>query len=172
MADIGWVAATLADVAARGGAMVLATVVRTEGSTYRRAGARMLVAADGRTVGAVSGGCLEADLALHARDALAAGAAALVTYDSRADEDLVWGLGLGCDGRVDVLLEPLASGSLAAATALYTRCLELDAPATLATVIAVSAPAPAGAPRPGDRLLVRDAAAEAAGLRADAVPAA
>ena len=162
MADLWWVADALADAGARDAAVVLATVVRTEGSTYRRAGARMLVTADGRTVGAVSGGCLEADLALRARDALAGGAPALVTYDTRADEDLVWGLGLGCNGRVDVLLEPLAGDRLTAAATLYARCRDLDRPAVLATVL--SGQGPVGV-RPGDHLLVSENAVFDAGLR-------
>jgi xanthine dehydrogenase accessory factor len=92
---------------------VLATVVRTEGSTYRKAGARMLALADGRTVGCVSGGCLEADLVERAKRVRATGAPESVVYDTTAPEDLVWGLGLGCNGVVEVRLERIALGSAA-----------------------------------------------------------
>ena len=151
MTDIGWIADALADARDRDTSVVLASVVRTEGSTYRRAGARLLVGADGATRGVVSGGCLEPDLALRAGEVLAGGAPALVTYDTRAGDDVVWGLGLGCNGRVDVLLEPLVGQALARAAALYVRCRDLDGPAVLSTVFA--APAGAGA-QPGDRVLV------------------
>lgn len=85
---------------------VLATVVKTQGSTYRRPGARMLIEEDGQTVGLVSGGCLDSDLLEHARDVLKTNTAKIVGYDSTSDVDSIWGLGLGCPGRVLVLLEP------------------------------------------------------------------
>jgi xanthine/CO dehydrogenase XdhC/CoxF family maturation factor len=84
---------------------VLATLVRVEGSSYRRPGARLLLPADGRRIGAISGGCLEADLVERARGVRARGVAEVVTYDTTAENDLVWGVGLGCHGVVRVLLE-------------------------------------------------------------------
>jgi xanthine/CO dehydrogenase XdhC/CoxF family maturation factor len=90
---------------ASGGAAVLATVVRTSGSTYRRAGARMLVTGDGRSAGLISGGCLEADLRERSASVFAAGKPLLVTYDSTSPDDILWGLGLGCTGVAHVLLE-------------------------------------------------------------------
>lgn len=91
----------------RGCAAALATVVAVSGSSYRRPGARMLVTADGRTAGGVSGGCLEADVVLRALDAMERGTAALATYDTTGDEDVDFGVGLGCRGVVHVLVEPL-----------------------------------------------------------------
>ncbi|MGZ8493295.1 MAG: XdhC family protein, partial [Gemmatirosa sp.] len=88
-------------------AVVLATVVRVVGSSYGGVGARMLVRVDGTTVGLVSGGCLESDLAEHARRVHATGRAEVIAYDTRADDDAVWGLGLGCNGLIEVLLQPL-----------------------------------------------------------------
>jgi xanthine dehydrogenase accessory factor len=85
----------------------LATLVQVEGSSYRRPGARLLLGADGTRIGSISGGCLEEDLAGHARTVLASGKAALVTYDTTAENDLVWGVGLGCHGKVQVLVEPV-----------------------------------------------------------------
>jgi xanthine/CO dehydrogenase XdhC/CoxF family maturation factor len=87
---------------------LLATVVRVEGSTYRRPGARMLVTPAGRRVGCVSGGCLEADIARRGWQLTESGRPALIAYDSTADEDVQWGLGLGCNGVVRVLIERLA----------------------------------------------------------------
>jgi xanthine/CO dehydrogenase XdhC/CoxF family maturation factor len=88
-----------------GEAGVLASVVHVEGSTYRRTGARMLVLPDETLVGLISGGCLEGDLLEHARRVRATGAPELVKYDHRGEDDIVWGLGLGCAGAVDVWLE-------------------------------------------------------------------
>lgn len=84
----------------------LATLVRTRGSSYRRAGARALVLEDGRLVGGISGGCLENDVALRARTALETGKAMLVPYDTGADDDRLFGLNIGCGGLLDVLVEP------------------------------------------------------------------
>src|ERR1043166_4032917 len=81
--------------AGRGEPLVLATVARTLGSTYRKAGAQMLIAADGRAAGLLSGGGLEADLMERAR-AVLAGAPVVVDYDTRSSDDVIWGIGLGC----------------------------------------------------------------------------
>lgn len=86
------------------------------------------------TVGLVSGGCLESDLAEHARRVHASGVAELVAYDTRADDDAVWGLGLGCNGLVEILVEPLDARTASVAD-LLARALDEDAPAVLATVI-------------------------------------
>lgn len=94
-----------ARLAARGEAGVLASVAHVAGSTYRRAGARMLVLPDETMVGLISGGCLEGDLLEHARRVRETGVPALVQYDHRGQDDIVWGLGLGCAGAVDVWLE-------------------------------------------------------------------
>jgi xanthine dehydrogenase accessory factor len=84
----------------------LATVVRLEGSAYRRPGARMLITEDGLTTGVVSGGCLEGDVRERAARVMRTGQPMLVTYDTMTDEDVVWGLGMGCNGIVDVFIEP------------------------------------------------------------------
>jgi len=85
---------------------VLVTVIRTEGSTYRRAGARAVIAENGEAFGAVSGGCLERDLAERIRPWLADMQPRVVTYDSARAGDLVFGLGLGCRGVLELLVEP------------------------------------------------------------------
>jgi len=88
-----------------------------DGSTYRGAGARMVVRADGSTVGAVSGGCLEADIVARAAELLVSGAPEMAHYDTRGSDDEVLGLGLGCRGVLDVKLEPLAGDTLQRAIA-------------------------------------------------------
>ncbi|MPR34720.1 XdhC family protein [Salmonirosea aquatica] len=85
----------------------LATVVRVEGSSYRRTGARMLVMDNGTWVGGISGGCLEGDALKRARLAIAKTQASLVTYDTTEDDAHQIGVGLGCNGIIDVLLAPI-----------------------------------------------------------------
>ncbi|HEV8083172.1 MAG TPA: XdhC family protein, partial [Chitinophagaceae bacterium] len=85
----------------------LATVVRVEGSSYRRTGARMLVMDDGIWVGGISGGCLEGDALKRARLAIAKSVASLITYDTTEDDANQIGVGLGCNGVIDVLFTPL-----------------------------------------------------------------
>ena len=97
----------------RGERCALATIVSVEGSSYRRPGARMLVCEAGTTTGTISAGCLENDVVEHAKRVLQTGAAKLVEYDTASTSDeMAWGLGLGCNGIVRVLVEPLASGAL------------------------------------------------------------
>ncbi len=85
---------------------VLVTVIRTSGSTYRRAGARAVIAEDGKSWGAISGGCLERDLAERIRPWLEEMTPRLVKYDFTRDADPVFGLGLGCRGALDLFVEP------------------------------------------------------------------
>jgi xanthine dehydrogenase accessory factor len=84
--------------------LVLATVIRTGGSTYAKPGAQMLIASDGEYAGLLSGGCLEGDLREHARHVAATGQARIVSYDLRSSTDQLFGLGAGCEGAMDVLL--------------------------------------------------------------------
>jgi xanthine dehydrogenase accessory factor len=86
------------------GTSVLATLVTVEGSSYRRPGARLLVLADGTRIGSISGGCLEEDVMARAQRVLVTGVAESVVYDTTSENDLVWGVGLGCHGIVRVLL--------------------------------------------------------------------
>jgi xanthine dehydrogenase accessory factor len=98
---------------ARGERCALATVVSVEGSSYRRPGARMLITETGMSTGTISAGCLESDVVEHAKRVLRTGTAKLVEYNTAAATDeMVWGLGLGCNGIVRVLIEPLTAGSL------------------------------------------------------------
>ncbi|HYO79057.1 MAG TPA: XdhC family protein [Thermoanaerobaculia bacterium] len=85
---------------------VVVTVIRTTGSTYRRAGARAVIAENGQAFGAISGGCLEKDLAERIRPWLADMQPRVVSYDSTQPSDVVFGLGLGCRGILDLLVEP------------------------------------------------------------------
>jgi xanthine/CO dehydrogenase XdhC/CoxF family maturation factor len=114
---------------------VLATVVATAGSTYRKPGARMLIFADGSYLGLLSGGCLEADLKLHAQEVIDGATTRAVEYDMRGPDDVLFGLGAGCEGAMRVLLEPARAGG-AAANALKTagRITSTGAATCLVTV--------------------------------------
>jgi xanthine/CO dehydrogenase XdhC/CoxF family maturation factor len=90
----------------RGEPMALATIVATTGSTYRRAGARLFVPAEGDPIGNISGGCLEGDVARIGREVMAEGAPRLAAFDLSADDDAVWGYGLGCNGSFEIFVEP------------------------------------------------------------------
>jgi xanthine/CO dehydrogenase XdhC/CoxF family maturation factor len=81
----------------------------------------MLIAADGNFLGLLSGGCLEADLIIHAQRVFDSGVPRMVEYDMRGPDDLVYGIGAGCEGAMRVLLEPADCGS-PAATALAAAC--------------------------------------------------
>jgi xanthine/CO dehydrogenase XdhC/CoxF family maturation factor len=89
------------------GGSVLATLVSVEGSSYRRPGARLLLTPGGVRLGSISGGCLEEDVLARAREVATTGRAEAVVYDTTSENDLVWGVGLGCHGVVRVLLEKL-----------------------------------------------------------------
>jgi xanthine/CO dehydrogenase XdhC/CoxF family maturation factor len=130
---------------------VLATLVEVEGSSYRRPGVRMLIL-EGRTrVGSISGGCLEEDLLAQSARVTSTGRAELVVYDTSAENDALWGVGLGCHGVVRILLEPLpARPDWAAVVAENLRTgrptdLEVvwnNAPGPNGTRIAGAAPGP------------------------------
>jgi xanthine dehydrogenase accessory factor len=106
-------------MAARGEPFALATVVSTRGSTYRRAGARLLIPAEGEPIGNISGGCLEGDVARIGREVLASGQPRPAEFDMTADDDAVWGYGLGCNGAIELWVEPTA-GALESVGALRT----------------------------------------------------
>lgn len=117
--------------------LVLATVVRAAGSTYSKPGAMMLFSDNGTPDGLVSGGCLESDLGERARAVLASDTPALVTYDMRnEDEDALWGLGLGCNGMMEILLQPLRPDSGYAPFAAFVTAIEARSPGAVAQVVA------------------------------------
>ena len=90
-----------------GGPFLLATLVRVEGSSYRQPGARLLMDANGPMHGSLSGGCLEADVFARGQECFTTGKPLLLRYDLRADLDLIWGTGSGCEGVAEILVEQL-----------------------------------------------------------------
>jgi xanthine dehydrogenase accessory factor len=95
--------------AAEGRPLVLATVFETAGSTYSKSGAQMLITADGKFQGMLSGGCLEGDLALRAAAVIASASPQTVSYDLGQNDEELWGLGVGCDGLMRIFLQPLVA---------------------------------------------------------------
>jgi xanthine dehydrogenase accessory factor len=112
---------------------LMATVVRVSGSSYRRPGARMLLTRDRWVTGSVSGGCVEQDVMKKGWWRTRDGGPQLVTYDARSQDDMGWGLGVGCDGTVDVLLEPARSDGLDP-IGFIARCYDTQQRGALATL--------------------------------------
>jgi len=115
----------------------LATVVLVEGSSYRRAGARMLITEDGQLTGAISGGCLEGDALRKARLVMAQSKPMLVTYDTTDDDDAKFGVGLGCNGIIHILIEPLFPQNYNSPIALFKTFLSKREPVVLVTMFSL-----------------------------------
>ncbi|HVR08784.1 MAG TPA: XdhC family protein [Thermoanaerobaculia bacterium] len=131
--------ARLAELKAAGRRAALATVVEIVGSAYRRPGAKLLIEDTGGTLGSVSGGCLEADVREVAQAVVESGMPSLRHYNT-GDDDVVWGLGLGCNGLVDVFVQPATEGPLAALAGRLRELFDGEAPLALATVLAAGDP--------------------------------
>lgn len=114
----------------KGIATALATVVRVKGSAYRREGTKMLIDAEGSQVCMISGGCLEEEVGAIAQEVLDTGNAKVHFFD--LDEDVVWGLGLGCGGSVDVYIEAFQKDAI---HRNWIAALEAEKAACLVTII-------------------------------------
>jgi len=125
----------LARLGAEGQTAALATLVWVEGSSYRRPGAKLLIHGDGGLTGNVSGGCLEADLRERGQRVMQTGVPESVHYETGEDDDVLWGLGLGCNGKVDLFVQPCVPGLWKAHVANVLKRLEGDGPFALRTVI-------------------------------------
>jgi xanthine dehydrogenase accessory factor len=138
--------------------MALATIVSVRGSTYRRPGARLLVPDEGASVGNLSGGCLEGEVEELGRGVMASGESRLTLYDLTADDEVIWGWGLGCNGAIEVFVEPAERAAEIAET--LRDAIENQRAVVIATVITASSSSPSpSSPSSlvpvGARLLVR-----------------
>jgi xanthine dehydrogenase accessory factor len=172
MSELTDVLGAIESLSARGEKLALATIVAVRGSTYRRPGARLLVPEEGELVGNISGGCLENDVADVARIVMHEGVARIVSFDLTADDDEVWGWGLGCNGAFELFVEP--ADKAAEVAGALRMALEEERPICMVTVLDSSVDGVAQ----GDRILLKpdgtlersfgvaavDAAARAAGL--------
>jgi xanthine dehydrogenase accessory factor len=114
----------------------VATVLRVEGSSYRRPGARMLINVHGRVAGSVSGGCLERAVISQGQAALSTGRSELLSFDTTDQDDLAFGSSLGCQGRIWIGLEVLSAGENWPLESIVQNIREKREPAALVTRIA------------------------------------
>ena len=133
MSEIADVLAAIESLSEKGARMALATIVAVRGSTYRRPGARLLVPEEGAPIGNISGGCLEGDVADMARVVMEEGTARLAGWDLTADDDAVWGLGLGCNGAIEVFIEPAEKAAEVAGA--LRMALDEERPISVVTVL-------------------------------------
>ncbi len=127
--------------------VALATVVKVRGSSYRSPGARMLITDEGTWVGSISGGCLEGDALRKARQVMADGKAITVTYDTREESNQNLGIGLGCNGVIDVLLEPINPSRSDNVISIFEKLIAVKEPVAMATVFSASS-------QNGERVLI------------------
>jgi len=155
VSEITDVLSAIESLHARGEKMALATIVAVRGSTYRRPGARLLVPEEGDLIGNISGGCLENDVADVARIVMHEGAARVVSFDLTADDEAVWGWGLGCNGAIELFVEP--ADKAAEVAGALRMALEEERPISMVTILDSSVPGV----EQGNRMLVRpDGSAE------------
>lgn len=149
MSELTDVLQAIESLSARGEKLALATIVAVRGSTYRRPGARLLVPEEGELVGNISGGCLENDVADVAKIVMHEGMARIVSFDLTADDDAVWGWGLGCNGAFELFVEP--ADKAAEVAGALRMALEEERPICMVTVLESTIEGVAQ----GDRMLVR-----------------
>ncbi|HEV7490445.1 MAG TPA: XdhC family protein [Rhodanobacteraceae bacterium] len=113
---------TAAELSAAGVPCVVGVVVDTNGSTYRKRGALILLDGTGMRAGALSGGCLESEVEEHARNVITGGTAVMARFDTNGEDDRVFGSGVGCSGEMNVLLMPLPADDAPLRSALVDAC--------------------------------------------------
>lgn len=129
--------------------MALAVVLQTAGSTYSKRGAPLLITREGDYSGLLSGGCLEGDLCTHAREVIDSGTARQVSYDSRGPDDLLFGLGAGCEGAMSIFLMRVGPEQGWQPLAHFQQALA----AHQTTAVGLVIESVAATPRPGEVLL-------------------
>jgi xanthine dehydrogenase accessory factor len=141
---------------------VVGTVVKVSGSTYRRPGARVLITKDGAATGLISGGCFESDLMERAKEVMQSGEPVTVTFDTTSPDDLIFGLGLGCTGVAQILLERFQGSARQQHLDFIRECTNQERPGIVGTVFRAEGEldAPIGA-----RLMITSDGEEAEGLQ-------
>ena len=115
--------------------VALASVVRVEASAYRRIGARMLVRSNGIWTGGISGGCLEGDALKQSLNSIYKNESSIVVYDTLEDDNNQIGVGLGCNGRIEVLLTPIDPKDPENEIEVLRAILNAETPSIIAKVI-------------------------------------
>lgn len=160
MKEISDIVAAYDEAKKLGKKTALATVVLVEGSAYRRAGARMLITEDGELTGAISGGCLEGDALRKARLVILQQEPLLVTYDTTDDDDAKLGVGLGCNGIIHILIEPITDNQEYNPIALLKIILSKRQYGVLVTMFSIE---DRKAPQPGTCLCMTEGETAVAG---------
>ncbi len=152
MKELRDIATALERADAAGAPAVLATMMKVAGSAYSGPGARLLVLPDGTIAGSLGAGCFEQDLVARAGKVRATGVREMVRYDLTVDDDKPWGLGMGCKGKLDLLLEPAPAGHAPEHIAFLLEAARARQAAVIATRFR-----PGSGPLPGigERALVR-----------------
>jgi xanthine dehydrogenase accessory factor len=132
--ELAYIADRVVEASRAGRPAALAIVTRIEGSAYRRPGAKLLIEPDGSVAGGVSGGCLEEDVRQVGLAVVESGRARVLHYDTGDDENKVWGLGLGCNGEVDLLVQSVGEPALGTFACL-AGLLAGDTAFALATIV-------------------------------------
>jgi xanthine dehydrogenase accessory factor len=125
---------------AAGNALAVGVLVHTAGSTYRKPGALMLIAKNGDSSGLLSGGCLEGDLRQYALSVIETGEPRIVSYDLFGPDDLLWGLGLGCEGAMRILLMRVGPDRDWQPLTHLARCLASHTPTAIGIVLESASP--------------------------------
>jgi xanthine dehydrogenase accessory factor len=133
--ETGEILERVAQLEAAGQGAALATVVRISGSAYRRPGAKFLIAEEGSTLGGISGGCLEEDVRQNGLQIIGGGDCRLLHYETGEDDDALWGLGLGCNGAVDIFVQPTRSEGFRENAGRVRTLLAGNAPFAAATLL-------------------------------------
>jgi len=115
----------------------LGTLVKVEGSTYRRIGARMYVSSNGHWVGGISGGCLEGDALRRARIAIMKNESSIVVYDTTEEDPHQIGVGLGCNGRIEVLFTPIKAQDSNNQIEFFKKIVDNRTPSVLLQILNV-----------------------------------
>jgi xanthine/CO dehydrogenase XdhC/CoxF family maturation factor len=142
--ETGRVVDRILELGREGRRCALATVTRIEGSAYRRPGAKLLIEESGAVLGGVSGGCLEEDVRLAGLEAMASGRPRSLHYDTGRDEARIWGIDLGCDGQVDLFVQPIPAEAAAGPWTRVRELIEGDAPFAVATTVEAADATPGG----------------------------
>jgi xanthine/CO dehydrogenase XdhC/CoxF family maturation factor len=138
MTELRRILQRLNELQSSGESCALATIISVHGSAYRRPGARMLFSKKGREAGFISAACLEADLFEKVKDVIANNTPALFTYDTTAPEDAIFGIGQGCAGFLEILIEPLRFNQSAPSLQILQTASEQNEPCAIVTVYASS----------------------------------
>ncbi|MFK7950789.1 MAG: XdhC family protein [Saprospiraceae bacterium] len=117
--------------------LALGTVVKVEGSAYRRIGARILVSENGQWIGGISGGCLEGDALKRAKMAILKDETSIVVYDTMEDDEHQIGVGLGCNGLIEVLFTPIKSDDKRNQVEFLKQIVDKRKPTVLLQILSV-----------------------------------